>query len=41
MRGFYLGTEDLIQSARRRLIRSWTPEECSKFLHADTCPPTP
>ena len=41
MRGFYLEVNDLMQAARAHLVRSWTLEECGKFLHADTCPPTP
>jgi WD40 repeat protein/transcriptional regulator with XRE-family HTH domain len=40
-RGFYLDVNDLIALAQQRLFRGWTPDECQKFLHTQTCPPAP
>ncbi|MGE5378255.1 MAG: PQQ-binding-like beta-propeller repeat protein, partial [Bacteroidota bacterium] len=34
---FTLNVDSLIQIARRRLERSWTLEECQKYLHVDAC----
>lgn len=31
----------LVQTAQSRLSRWWTPEECQKYLHQNTCPPKP
>ncbi len=39
--GFYLEVNDLIALAQQRLLRWWTPDECQKFLHTQTCPPAP
>jgi WD40 repeat protein len=33
-----LDIDDLIDLARARLTRSWTPDECETYLHRDTCP---
>jgi WD40 repeat protein/class 3 adenylate cyclase len=30
--------EDLIALAQSRLTRTWTPDECQRFLHVDECP---
>jgi WD40 repeat protein/DNA-binding SARP family transcriptional activator len=35
-----LDIDDLIQLARSRLTRSWTPEECRTYLHVESCPST-
>ena len=32
---------DLIALAQKRLFRWWTPDECQKLLHTQTCPPAP
>jgi WD40 repeat protein len=37
---YALRVEDLIKIARSRVTRSLTIEECQKYLHMDTCPPT-
>jgi WD40 repeat protein len=39
--GYFLDIDDLMQLARSRLVRTWTLDECQKFLSMDTCPPTP
>jgi WD40 repeat protein/transcriptional regulator with XRE-family HTH domain len=39
--GFYLDVNDLIALAQKRLFRWWTPDECQKLLHTQTCPPAP
>jgi hypothetical protein len=31
--------EDLIEIARSRLTRWFTPEECRQYLHTESCPP--
>lgn len=41
IRFYLLRIEDLIALARTRLTRSWTTEECQKYLHVDQCPPAP
>jgi len=38
---YTLQMQDLIKLARSRVTRSLTPEECQKYLHIETCPPTP
>jgi len=38
---YYLDAKDLIALAHRRLFRTWTTDECQKYLHTQTCPPTP
>jgi hypothetical protein len=40
-RGFYLDVNDLTALAQQRLLRWWTPDECQKYLHTQTCPPAP
>ena len=35
-----LDIDDLIQLARSRLTRSWTPDECRTYLHVESCPST-
>ena len=36
-----LDPESLINLASSRLTRWFTPQECRKFLHQETCPPEP
>jgi hypothetical protein len=31
----------LLALAHERLIRWFTPEECRRYLHVETCPPNP
>ncbi len=38
---FALNIDDLIAIALTRLTRTWTPDECQKYLHADACPSWP
>jgi WD40 repeat protein len=38
---YELDIEDLIAIAVSRLTRTWTPEECQKYLHTETCPSQP
>jgi WD40 repeat protein len=38
---YALSIEDLMALARSRLTRTWTLDECKKYLQTDTCPPTP
>ena len=35
---YELDLENLIAIATSRLTRTWTPEECLKYLHTETCP---
>ena len=35
---YALRVEDLVALAKARLTRTWTPDECRTFLHADRCP---
>ncbi len=39
--GYTLDINDLMALASARLTRSWTLDECSKFLHTSVCPPAP
>ena len=39
--GYILDINELMVLARTRVTRSWTPEECSKFLNTEVCPPAP
>ena len=41
MRIFVLNVDDLIELAKRRLTRGFTPQECQQFLHSENCPPIP
>src|SRR5215207_775709 len=41
VRVYTLQIEDLVALARARLTRTWTEEECQKYLHVDECPSTP
>ncbi|MEJ2758297.1 MAG: hypothetical protein P8046_07430, partial [Anaerolineales bacterium] len=34
-----LELEELIATAQNRLTRTWTEEECKRFLHQEHCPP--
>jgi WD40 repeat protein len=36
-----LTIDELVQIARSRLTRSWTVDECQKYLHVTECPSTP
>lgn len=38
---YALSLEDLINIARSRLTRTWTLEECQKYLHTASCPSQP
>ncbi|MEP7136842.1 MAG: protein kinase [Chloroflexota bacterium] len=38
MRVYYTQIEDLIATAKKRVTRSLTTEECQKYLHVDVCP---
>jgi WD40 repeat protein len=40
-RVYLLRKDDLVTLARQRLTRTWTPDECRRFLHTQECPPTP
>jgi WD40 repeat protein len=40
-RGFYLDVNDLIALAQQRLLRSWTADECQKYLPGQACPTNP
>lgn len=39
--GYILDIDELMALANTRLTRTWTQEECSKYLHTDVCPVTP
>jgi WD40 repeat protein len=41
VRVYILPLGELMDAARARLTRSWTPAECLQFLNANRCPPTP
>jgi WD40 repeat protein/ABC-type branched-subunit amino acid transport system substrate-binding protein/DNA-binding SARP family transcriptional activator len=41
VRVYMVGIEDLVALVRGRLTRSWTMEECQRFLHLDQCPSGP
>jgi dipeptidyl aminopeptidase/acylaminoacyl peptidase len=38
VRVYVLPLQDLVDLARFRLTRSWTEEECRKYLHLEACP---
>jgi WD40 repeat protein/transcriptional regulator with XRE-family HTH domain len=38
---YQLNVEHLIAIAKSRLTRTWTLEECQKYLHIETCPAEP
>jgi WD40 repeat protein len=38
---YELNIENMIAIAKSRLTRTWTPEECQKYLHTETCPSQP
>lgn len=40
-RVYAISITDLIAIAKSRLTRTWTLEECQKYLHVDTCPAAP
>ncbi len=41
IRIYVLPLEELMSLARSRLTRTWTVDECKKYLQLDVCPPTP
>ncbi len=41
IRGYILDIHELMDLARTRLTRTWTQDECIKFLHTEACPPAP
>jgi len=41
IRIYVLPLEELMSLARSRLTRTWTVDECQKYLQLDICPPTP
>lgn len=38
VRVYLLRVQELVQLARTRLTRTWTLDECKKYLHVETCP---
>jgi WD40 repeat protein len=38
---YTLDSEELLTLGRRRLTRTWTAEECRRYLQADVCPALP
>jgi WD40 repeat protein/class 3 adenylate cyclase len=38
---YELNIENMIAIAKSRLTRTWTSEECQKYLHLETCPSQP
>jgi WD40 repeat protein/transcriptional regulator with XRE-family HTH domain len=41
VRVYVLDIAELIQIAKSRLTRTWTTDECKKYLHMETCPALP
>ena len=41
VRIYLLRIEELVNLARSRLTRTWTTEECMRYLHMESCPPAP
>ena len=41
VRGYLVRVEDLAALAQVRVTRTFTPEECVKYLHLDSCPAGP
>ena len=41
VRVYTLQIEDLVALAQSRLTRTWTEEECQKYLHSRVCPASP
>jgi WD40 repeat protein len=41
VRVYLLRLPELLALAHERLIRWFTPEECRRYLHVETCPPNP
>jgi WD40 repeat protein len=41
VRVFLLELEEAMELAYSRLTRWFTPDECRRYLHTDTCPPPP
>jgi WD40 repeat protein len=40
-RVYLLDTEELLALARQRLTRTFTDDECRRYLHLEECPPLP
>ncbi|MFO7537016.1 MAG: protein kinase, partial [Chloroflexota bacterium] len=40
-RVFLLDLDEVVELARSRLTRWFTPDECQRYLHTETCPPPP
>ncbi len=38
VRIYTMDREELVDIARSRVVRGWTPEECLEYLRVDTCP---
>jgi WD40 repeat protein len=38
IREYTLQVQELVELAKSRLIRTWTQDECRKFLHVEECP---
>lgn len=41
VREYLVDLNNVIDLAKKRLTRTWTLNECAKYLHQDTCPPSP
>jgi WD40 repeat protein len=41
VRIYLLRIEDLVTLARSRLTRTWTTQECQRYLHVESCPAAP
>lgn len=41
VREYLVDLKDVVDLAKKRLTRAWTPEECIKYLHQDSCPLSP
>jgi WD40 repeat protein len=41
VRGYILPLDEAMNLARSRLTRTWTVEECQRFLHQEACPAWP
>jgi WD40 repeat protein len=38
---YVINQVELLRLVRSRITRDLTPDECRRYLHADTCPPLP
>jgi len=39
LRAYTLSINELLSLAQSKVNRSFTPEECQRYLHTDSCPP--